>query len=244
MKTKDTESRVFSSGKGKFTVDSGVYPAVVKSIVSYETGDGEQVKGIIELELTLPDGATRAYKQNVLLMSKDGNYTYKDDNSGADVLYGDVSIISDIANIACKKLLENLETQDTMIEIYDFTTKSNKPVPASSLVELIGAEVSVAILEYETFKNKQVGGDWVETEETRLNNQIEIVMQAGSNKTLKELRAQVEEPVAHNTWLEYWAGKVKEAVSKNKGKKGKNTKKASKNDVNIPEVEQDDSFGF
>lgn len=243
LKTKNAETRVFTSGKGgKFTVDSDVYNATITEMVAYATGKKDQVQGILELELELPSGDKRTYKHFMTLMSEDGNSTYRDSKTGKEILYEDVSILTEICNITCRAFPEELETHDTMIEIYDFDTKGKRPVQATSLSPLKGQQIKVAILEYEDPVRKQdASGKWVETEETRLKNKIDLVMQAESGKTLKELQAQSETPVAHDTWKEYWSGKVKEVVSKKSSKK---TTKASQGSVNIPEITEDKGFSF
>lgn len=240
LNTKNADNRIFTSGQGKYTVDSAIYPATITSFTMHE-GEGQSIKGILELELELPDGNTRKYTQDLLLMNKEGKNTYIDSKTGKAYNFGDLSIISEICNITLKKYLEDLESSPTMIEVYDFDTKAKKPIQAETITELQGQKIKVAILEYEEYKRVLVGNKWEDSDEVRVKNKIDNIFQYESNKTLKELMAKSPTTVAYDTWNEYWSGKVKEAPAKKGGSK---KAKPSASSSNIPESAEAPASGF
>lgn len=238
MSTAGKKTNVFTSGKGKFTVDSNVYKAKIKGVYAFASGDGEGVTGILDFELTKEDGTTRGYKETVSLVSKEGNTTYTDEKTGAELLLSGASLLAEICAITCKQSPENMESSQTMIEVYDFNARGNKPKEVTCLPGLKDKEICLAIIEAEKYKNKKDGNEWVQTDEIKVENSIELVLQPETMKTLKELQAKVEDPIAYNTWIEMWKDKVKEPYKKG-GKKGKKSGSKPKE----PELSAE-SFGF
>ena len=176
-----------------------IYKAIVKMAYVQESSRGAM--GIV-LNFYLPHSG-KDYKETLWVTSRDGhNYSVNKDTGKKQGLPG-FNVVNDLCTVTLEKELADLDTENKLVPIWNYETKTNVPTQVPVLTELLGKECYLAI--YQNMENKQVSdgkGDYVATAEVRNTNTIEKVMHFPSRFTVKEATDGVEEPVYYDAWLQ------------------------------------------
>lgn len=209
-----TEDKDFKGGK--FTLDSGVYPARVRVayIDSYDSG-----AIYVALDLLLQvDGKERQYKEQVCISNKSGDLTYTDKNGVSQPLPG-YALIDTLSKVAIDKSVSELETEIKKVKVFNFTSKQEEPMDKEVLMDLVNAELYIGILEEQHDHYKNAG-------EVQIKNRIAKVF-TKDQKTLAEKEANIEADYI-NSWITLNEGKLID----------KTTSRAGKSNINIAKKEE------
>lgn len=164
------------------------------------------------------DAKGKKYSETIYITNAKGEnfFLNKQDNSKKVPLPG-FTTINDICIMTTEKPLSEQATEDKMVNVYDPDAKKQLPKSVPVLVELIGKEVTLGILnilENKSEKNDSTG-EYQDIAEERSINQINKVFHCPSHITMPEaLAAQAsgQAPVAdfYTKWVEKNKGTVQD----------------------------------
>lgn len=155
-------------GGGFQTLPSDVYDAVIAMAYVDKSKGGAQ---FIEFEFKLPDNKT--HKETVYVTSGDdkGNkFTYE--KNGKEFYLPGYILADEICAVTTEQLLSQQDSDNRLVEVYDFESKQKLQKEFPVLIDLIGKKLKIAISETKENKKEKVGGKWVETSEVRMSNNI------------------------------------------------------------------------
>jgi len=110
--------------------------------------------------------------------------------------------------------LAEMETEGKLVNAYSPEAKKEVPTQKQVVPALLKQKVKLGVQEQLVFKTVNQDGKYVETTETRSQNEIVKVFSSETNQTRDELANSVD-PVFMDQWVASYAGKV---VDKTKGK--------------------------
>ena len=194
-------------------LDSDIYTGKIKAAYA-----GKSQQGATSVSLIV-DTQGREYRETLYVTNKKGEnfFINKDDNTKKVPLPG-FTIIDDICLIATGKPLAEQETEDKVINIYDYEQKKEMPKSVPMLVELVGKEISLGILKQLENKNaKGSDGEYHPTAESRETNAIDKVFHPEMKLTVAEARNGQSDPKFHGAWTERNKGQVRDKRSIKEG---------------------------
>lgn len=218
LKSEGLEESKDVLGGGGFTRETDIYNFKIK--VAYA---GASDKGAQFIQLVLDDG--KEYRETVYITNKKGEnfYMAKDKDgkeSGKKAPLPGFTLIDDICQIVASKPLCEMDTEEKVVQVYDFDAKKDLPKAVQVLTDLTGGSISLAIQKSIEDKKKKEGNDYVPTGETRDVNNAEKAFDTESKYTVNEARQELEAPVFWDAWLEKNKGKTKDKTDKSGGKQG------------------------
>ena len=217
LKSDGLETTTDNLGGGSFTRESDIYSGKIKMAYAGASKKGAR---FVQLIVDLPDG--KEYKEMVYITNKAGEnfYLNKPDNSKKVPLPG-FTTIDDICLCATGKPLAEQDAEEKIVKIYDFEAKAELPTSVPVLIELLGQEISLAILKVtENKQAKNANGVYEAMSETRDINSIDKVFNTDTRMTVVEARNKATEAVFWNNWLERNKGKTRDKTSKVIGSAG------------------------
>jgi len=205
---KDEDVKTFDSDyTGTKLVDTDVYLSEI--LLAYLS---TAKSGAVALNLELKT-AVGKLKQTIYMTSgtaKGGLTTYKDKDGNKQFLPGYV-MCSSVALLTVGKDIGEVDSEEKVINVYDYTAKKELPTKVEMLTELVGQTVKVAIERQLVDKQvKNDDGKYVNSGETREQNEIVKVFRERDDMTVTEITAQVEAAVYITKWTEDNQGKVKD----------------------------------
>lgn len=216
LKSDGLEASTDNIGGGSFTRESDIYSGKIKMAYAGAKSGARFVNLIVDL----PDG--KEYKETVYVTNKAGEnfYLNKSDNSKKVPLPG-FTTIDDICLCATGKPLAEQDAEEKIVKIYDFEAKAELPTSVPVLIELLGQDISLAILKVtENKQAKNASGVYEATAETRDINSIDKVFNTDTHMTVVEARNKAEAPVFWDSWLKRNKGKTRDKTSKVVGTPG------------------------
>ena len=217
LKSDGLEQSTDNLGGGGFTRESDIYSGKIKMAYAGAAKSGAR---FVQLIVDLPDG--KEYKETVYITNQKGEnfYLNKSDNSKKVPLPG-FTTIDDICLCATGKPLAEQDAEEKIVKIYDFEAKAELPTSVPVLIELLGQDISLAILKVtENKQAKNASGVYEATAETRDINSIDKVFNTDTKMTVVEARNKAEAPVFWDNWLERNKGKTRDKTSKVIGNPG------------------------
>lgn len=211
LKTKaDVEEQGDSLGEG-FLVDSDVYAVKIK--LAYITVTPNKAL-MLNLVLLRDNGSEINQRLCVQSGTKGGEKNYYTRNDKDFYLPGFIAA-NDMALITTGKNLGDLDTEEKTINIQDFESKKDIPTPVPMFTDLLGKEVSMAIVKQTVSKNvKQANGDYLPGPDTKDENEIQKIFRTSDDLTVTEIKAKATEAEFQAKWLDRWKGKIKNKVKK------------------------------
>lgn len=202
-------------GGGFQTLPSDVYDAVISmAYVSKSTGGAQ----FIEFEFKLPEG--KIHKETVYVTSGDakGNkFTYE--KNGKEFYLPGYILADEICAVASEQLLSQQDSDERLVEVYDFETKQKVQKEYPVLIDLIGKKLKLAILQVEENKKEKIGGQWKSINEVRTSNSIDKAFNE-DGLTTNELMDGIETPEFMEKWLDKNKGKAKNTYKEVAGATG------------------------
>ena len=175
---------------GGFSIlDSDIYETTIKAMYA-----GESQKGAMSVTL-IGDVGGREYRETIYITSSKSkgqkNYYERD---GKKMPLPGFTVIDDICLIATGKPLADQDTEEKVVNIYDFDQKKEVPTTVPMLVEALGQKVALGIQKQLENKNVQnASGEYEATEETREINVVDKVFHPELNKGEVRDRREIKE---------------------------------------------------
>lgn len=188
--------------------DSDIYEGVIK----YAYLQKATSSNAMSLNLGIDIDGTE-YKETLWISNKNGQNYYEKD--GKKNYLPSFTIANSIALFACQKELASLDTEDKVVEIYNFDQKKVVPTSVPCITDFHGKRVIAAIMkEVRPKQAKNDQGIYVDTDETREVNTIQKVFHPDNHKTIAECKAQVDTAKFYNDWLDKNKGQVRTISAK------------------------------
>jgi hypothetical protein len=178
-------------------LDSGVYTAKIKALYA-----GQSAGGAMSITLLAELSNGKEYRETVYVTNKEGKnfFLNKDDRTKKVPLPG-FTVADDLCLIATGKPLAEQESEEKVINVYDFEAKKEMPKSVPMITEAIGQEVSLGIIKQIVNKNVKQGTEYVATAETREENFIDKVFHPTLKLSVAEARNGQDEPKFQEAWL-------------------------------------------
>lgn len=195
-----TDADVIRSNK--FTLDAGVYQAVIK--MAYKDSSASSAAECVKLDLAVVvDGKVRNYSEAIWVVGRDGSVFKQDAKTGKMVPTYGFKQLDVLSKLTLGKGAEQLSAETLKVEI----KKGEAPQDREVIRELIGAKLMVGILEKRGNKQvKSATGAWVNGPEERLENNIDKFFDE-DGKTIVE-KENNSAPVFIDTWKAEFSGKL------------------------------------
>ena len=200
IKLKDT-----SLGGGSYLWDSGVHKTIL-DMAYFDQSKG----GAHSLNVTLLGEDGKKLKQTVWFTNRKEEVHFINQKGEKDYLPG-YTLANNLALIITgEDLNEAFESSEKkMVNVYDFNEKKEKPTEKSVATSLLGKQVKVAVLKQTVNKRVNDGtGNYVDSAETRDENQIKEFYFPDSDLTVVEKAKDAKEAVMMPKWAERNTGKT------------------------------------
>lgn len=195
-------------------LDTNIYPAVIK--VAYA---GKSQSGAMSITLHA-EIEGKEYRETVYITNKNGENFYVNKTDGKKNPLAGFSIINDICQIALNKPLNQVDTEDKILMIYNNELGKEIATKVPCIMELKDKKVDLAIVKEKRFKMVNDNGNFHETDETREANVITKVFDPDSHQTVYEIKhGLTEEPLFCDKWLEKNRGQVIDRTRKGRAEK-------------------------
>lgn len=197
-------------GGGSNVLESGLYPVTVKMAYLQKSKGGA-----LGMFLTLKTEDDKEIKQTLYMTSGDakGNKNYYEKDGVKNYLPG-FNAANSLALLTLGKEISELDTEQKVVNIYDFDAKAEVPTKVDVVMDLLNQEIIAGFIKQTVDKNVKDGaGNYVANGETRDENEIDKFFRAKDKMTTAEIRAQATEPGFYMAWGEKWTG-----VTRNKAK--------------------------
>lgn len=193
-------------------LDSGIYESIIT--MAYQ---GVSKNGAAFIALTLEsDGRTHSEKIYVTSGDAKGNKSTYTDKKGKEQPLPGYLLGSSFANLAGNKSLQDLTTEEKIVNIYDYEQKKEVPTKVPVFVDLLDAPIIVGLVK--TIEDKTElndSGAYVATGETKEQTQINKVFRASDKKTVAEALVQDSEANYIQNWEKRYTGTLKDRSTKN-----------------------------
>lgn len=199
---------------GGFSVlDSDIYEIAIKAMYA-----GESRKGAMSVTL-IGDAGGREYRETFYVTNRNKENYYTRD--GKKMPLPGFTAVDDICLIATGKPLADQDTEDKVINIYDYDEKKEVPTTVPMLVEALGQKVALGILKQLENKNVQNdSGEYVASEETREINVVDKVFHPELKLTVNEAKEGKEEAKFWDSWSSRNKGEVRDRREIKEGQGG------------------------
>lgn len=196
-------------------LDSNIYAAAVKLLFFGASEKGAQ---FAEVHLTVDnDGQPHEFRERIYMTTKKGENTYTDKRSGAVKFMPGFETINDLCLVTTGYGLVDMadDIEEKVFNLYDPETRSEKPQNVPCLPNVMGQRLLVGITQEIEDKTKLEGDEYVPTGETRSLNKLSKCFHEESGRTVTEIKADKDEPIFAQKWLERNMGQV---IDRSKGK--------------------------
>ena len=196
---------------GGFSVrETDIYTFKIKAAYA-----GKSQGGAMNVSIIATDSQGE-YRETIYITNKKGeNFFVKD---GKKIPLPGFTIINDLCLIATGEPLSEQETEDKVINLYDFEAKKEVPTSVPMIMALVDAEVSLSIQKNLEDKNvKNDAGDYVPSGEVRDTNTIGKVFHTETKMTVVEALEGAEEAKFWDAWVDKNKGKVFDRTKKDTG---------------------------
>lgn len=206
------EDSVGTSRRG--ALESDIYTGVIKDAYVRPSANS-QSKGIV-LEFNI-DGYT--YSETIYVVGKEGKpYYVRKDDKGVEkhIPLPGYKKINDLCLIVAGKDLSKVDMEKKFHKVYDFSKGGEVKLEFDTLVDLIGKTISMSIVKRIVNKRAKVGDEYVDTPETKEENEIQHFFHPEKHITVNEAKKDRNaEPAFWNKWLEANKGKTIDKTNKN-----------------------------
>ena len=186
------ESRDVIGGSGPLASD--IYDATIKAMYVSHSQSGAMAMNMIA------DINGREYRETFYVTNKEGKNFFLNQNRKKCPLPG-FTAVNDICLIADDRPLSEEDTEDKVLELYDFELKTNVKKTVPVVESLIGKKVALGIVQRIENKNVKQGDAYVPSAETRTFNVVDKVFHPELRLTVAEASHQ-KPAVFWDKWLE------------------------------------------
>ncbi len=200
---------------GKFDpVNSGLYKLKIVSAYLMESTNGASG---VALDFETEDG--QSIQETIYITSgkAKGQKHYYIDKKGDKQYLPGFNQINALSLLTAGKNINKLETEEKIIDVYDFNAKARLPTKVDMLMALVDKPVLAGI--FKKIVDKRVldpeTSKYVPTGETRTINEVDKFFRASDQLTVTEIKAGATEAVFINTWHSKNTGVTKDESTKN-----------------------------
>ena len=196
---------------------SGIYDLTIKYAYASKSAGGATALNVVLVDKDnneikdqqwMTSGEAKGCK-NYYMVKKDGKET------GEKAYLPGFNAINSLCLLTVGKGIAELATEKKTIMLYDWDSQGEKPTEVDMVTELIGKQVTAAVL-YQIVdkkaKNTQTG-QYEPTGQTRKQNTVDKYFRQRDKMTVAEIRAQAEEAVFVKTWEDKWKDQVDDQSS-------------------------------
>jgi hypothetical protein len=202
-------------GGGSFLLDTDIYLCKIEH--AYVSESEKKALAINVKFNTEVDGQKKTFRMTQYFTSneeKGCKTTYEKD--GKEHNLPGFNTANHLCLLATGTPLNELDTEDKMLKIYNPEAKAEAPTKVPCIVELFDQEIYVALQRQVVDKTTKESG-YQPTGETREINEVDKFFHAETKLTVAEILADAEAPVFFEQWLNEFKGKV---INKAKGVQG------------------------
>jgi hypothetical protein len=193
-------------------VESGLYKLTINS--AYITVTDKQSIGVV-VECKTKDGVTVRETFWVQSGKEKGCKTYFVTKAGDKQNLPGFNQANALCLLTVGKELSKLETEEKIIDLYNYTAKAQVPTKVDMITDLVGKEVVAGIIKRTVNKRKQnAEGKYVSIKETRQENEFNKFFRAKDNLTVTEIKAGVTEAEFYKKWAAKWNGVTQDRTDK------------------------------
>lgn len=202
---------------GYTPLDTDIYTGKVKAFYV-----GKSTGGAMSITL-IADINGREYREVLWVTNKKGENFYLNQNDKTKkVPLPGFTIADDICLITTGEPLSKQDTEDKVINIYDYEAKKELPTSVQMVTAVLGQEVSLGIIRQTVNKTqKDSNGEYVPIAETRDENVIDKVYHPVHKLTVAEARNGKEKGEFWDAWLERNKGQTRDKRTIKEGEAGK-----------------------
>lgn len=224
-KTGKVEETKDSLGGSFGAKETDIYTGVVKVAYVGKADSGADWMQVIIEDMKNSDGVPVGdYREQLYFTSgkeKGNKPTYE--KNGKEYYLPGFTVVNDMMLMTTGAELFDAEFEEKIVKVYDFDAKAEVNKSVMVPIEMIGQPVTFALQKAVETKQKKVGTEYVDTDETREVNNIEKVFHPELLLTVvevreaekKEVELTPELAVFHAAWLEKNKGQTRD---KTKGK--------------------------
>lgn len=201
LDTNDVERTEDRVGGNSRLLDSDIYVATIKAAYT-----GESKSGAISVTL-MCDIDGKEYTETLYITNKNKEPYFVNSNTRKKQFIPGYNYLNAICLVAAGKELKEVDTEEKVLSLYNFETQKNENTSVPVLVDLSGKKVALGIIKELRNKAQLVDGKYVDTADSREQNQIMAVFDPESHKTVNEA-LDGKEATFWDAWLERNKGKV------------------------------------
>lgn len=194
-------------------LESDAYEATIK--LAYA---GKSAKGALSLNIVADLGG-REYRETLWVSNAKGENWWVNDNNKKVPLPG-FTVANDLCLVTTDKTLDDQNTEEKIVKIYDFEEKKEVPKSVDVLVDMIGQKVTLGILKNLENKTQLQGNEYIAIADTRDTNTIEKVFHYPTGMTVNEATSDKPEANFLPSWTERNKGKTRDRRSIKDGQAG------------------------
>jgi len=154
---------------GGFQVfDSKVYAAKIKMAYLRQAAAPSKSMGLT----LIFDLEGKEYTQTIYITNKTTGDTFTIDADGKKKNMQGYNLANALAMVACGKPLNQLDDEERLQKIRNYKEKKDENIKVQVIVDLLEKEVNVGIIKQEVNKQTKVGDSYVDTADTREENEI------------------------------------------------------------------------
>lgn len=206
-------------GGGFEAKPSGSYEAVLKMVYAGQSSGGAQSITIIA------DLGGSELRETVYITNKSGENFYSDKNDPKKKLpLPGFTLVNDICLLVTGSPLEDQETAEKKVKVYDPSERKEVPTDVPVLTDLLGQKIRLGILrEISDQEKKDDSGNYVKQYDdsgkikTRTQNTIDKAFHPETFKTVNEYLLEVETPEFHEAWVQRNTGKDRNRATRDSG---------------------------
>jgi len=201
----DIKLKETSLGGGSYLWDSGVYKTII-DMAYFDQSKG----GAHSLNVTLLGEDGKKLKQTIWFTNRKEEVHFVNQKGEKDYLPG-YTLANNLSLIITGEDVNEAfdKSEKKMVNVYDFNEKKEKPTEKSVATSLLGKPVKVAILKQTVNKRVNDGsGNYVDSAETRDENQIKEFYFSDSDLTVVEKAKDAKEALMMPKWAERNTGKT------------------------------------
>ena len=207
-KAKGLEKPQDSLGTGG--AKSDVYPVVITAAYGIDStkSDAQAVK----LEAKIKDSERKLFGTFWITNGDGAIYSERD---GKKKFVSGYLLVDSIALIATEgdAGILDLETEEKTIKVKRDGKEVNETV--DSFPDLIGAEIQIGVIATKKFKQNNVDGKYVDTDEVQVIGEWHTIFDE-EGFTLNELESEADEPKFKEEWLKVWKDKERDFTQNKK----------------------------
>ncbi len=152
----------------------------------------------------------KQYRETYWVTNKKGeNWFLNPNDKNKKVPLPGFTVVEDICLMTTGKGLADQKEEDKIVNIYDYDAKKELPKSVPVLIDLIGQDITLGIIQEIVNKNEKNDstGEYTAIAESRNQNVVDKVFHYPSNVTMAEARkaeadGTTAEPLFHAAWVE------------------------------------------